>query len=137
MSAYVVTDETIHALVTTLTLGSGTVVYHGGTTYRYGGEEADTVGQTLVDANYASVNHRYSEAEHPHTYRHVLRAAGESPVTILKLCSHYEYQACEHPGYEGSLAASFIRTIREETIPKLPGYDAAPWGLPERAEVTW
>lgn len=131
MSAYIVTDETIHAIVQGLTLGSGVHVYMGGPSYRWTTAEADELGQLLVDENYASVNYRYQEDTEPHTYKYQLRIATLAPVALLKQINHYEYQACEHSGWGKSIAKRACEALRDHTIHKLPGYADAPWGLAE------
>lgn len=54
------------------------------------------------------------------------------PVQVLKSCSCYEYQSCEHPEWEDSEAHAFIETLRSYAIHALPGYDDAAWGAPEK-----
>lgn len=57
------------------------------------------------------------------------RVAGMPALHIIKLCHHYAYQACEHPGWETSAACKLVRAIEAHAVLDLPGYDAAPWGL--------
>lgn len=122
MSAYIVSDATIDALVTFAI---------GGTWKAWDGKPQD-LGQMLVDENYLSVNYRYRGEEGPaHKYKfHPLTNARKTKaVVILKLCACYEYQACEHPEWEESKARKVIDRIRNKAINELPGYDDAPWGL--------
>ena len=51
-------------------------------------------------------------------------------VQLLKSCDCYEYQACEHDGWEKSEAKAFIDALRSAYIHKLPGYSDAEWGAP-------
>lgn len=48
---------------------------------------------------------------------------------IIKACHCYAYQACEHTGWERSRAKKLVELIEAHAVRKLPGYDAAPWGL--------
>lgn len=120
MSAYIVSDATIDALVT-FAIGGGV--------YRVTSENPQKVGQMLVNENYRSVNHRYREKELAHTYTFKPMTRHLSPVTILKLCDCYDYQACETEDYEATDAAKMIDGIRHRAIRTLSGYDDAPWGL--------
>lgn len=58
------------------------------------------------------------------------------PVQVIKSCDCYEYQTCEHDGWESSEACAFITALRRSACSSLPGYDAAEWGAPEIAEGT-
>jgi hypothetical protein len=100
---------------------------------------ASEVGQMLWSENVASVRHRYpdcGDGELPgpigcnYVYgdheRLPYRACPE-PVAVLKACDGYEYQACEHPGWEGSEAHAYIEALRTRAIRALPGYEEAAW----------
>jgi hypothetical protein len=50
-----------------------------------------------------------------------------TPVEALKAIRCYDYQSCEHPGYETSQARRFVQIFTEEAISRLPGYDRATW----------
>jgi len=56
-----------------------------------------------------------------------------SPVAVLKACSCYEYQSCEHPGWETSEAKRLIDSITQAAIAALPGYQDAAWEITEGA----
>jgi len=60
-------------------------------------------------------------------HRHDPCAPPPSPVAVLKACDGYEYQACEHPGWEASEAHAYINALRRRAIHALPGYDEAAW----------
>lgn len=88
------------------------------------------LGQTLWEENRDSVAYRYNGREEtgdPVTY-----CAGPTlvadPVTILKQIDVYEYQACEHPHWDESVAKAFCEALRKDVVTRLTGYDAAPWG---------
>lgn len=136
MSAYIVSDDTINALVT-YAVSKGLLPYFKYDAPQFNGREptAQDIAQLLLDENARSVNARYNESEKPTiAYKecrilHNGAHTGELPLTILKLCSCYDYQACETDDYEETDAARIIRRIRGSAIGDLPGYDAAPWGL--------
>lgn len=95
-------------------------------------DTADQVVLMLHDENVRSVNHRYDEEDltAPPTYR---RTRLESdPVWLLKAINGYEYQACEHPEWDGSEAQRFCEALTGLAVRRLPGYDAAPtWSISE------
>lgn len=86
------------------------------------------IGQMLLDTNVASVNARYSQDEllaytyEPPRYRW-------EPVELLKAIAGYEYQACEAPAWESSLAREFCDQLRKLCISALPGYEEGPWAI--------
>ena len=53
------------------------------------------------------------------------------PVQVLKSCSCYAYQSCEHPQWEESEAFSFIEALKDYAVSALPGYEEAEWGVPK------
>lgn len=56
---------------------------------------------------------------------------GFDAVQVLKACDCYEYQSCEHEGWESSDAKAFVDALRHKWIAILPRYDDAIWGAPE------
>lgn len=158
MSAYIVSDEHIRALLTfALVLGerSGFAWLGPGNdapnAYQRGQawgpaaiaqaqerrcvltrETADRWGQMLLDQNYVSVGHRYDESDDAPRFdygRHFLDHAPVSPVAVLKAIDCYVYQSCEDPGWEESNARRFCDALRKLAISKLPGYDDAAWEI--------
>ncbi len=122
MSAFIVSMTTIDALVTYAI---------GGGPYRVTGDDPDKVGQMLVDQNYRSVEARYHEPSQIPRYRFRPYIKPLSQVDMIKLSQCYDYQACETEDYETTAAARLMKGIRSKAIRALPGYEAAPWGLPE------
>lgn len=52
-------------------------------------------------------------------------------VTLAELAcgvACYEYQSCEHDGWETSAAHAFCRALKDHMLAHLPGFEAAPWG---------
>lgn len=122
MSAYIVSDATIDALVTWAV---------GGGPNRVTGDDPNKVGQMLVDQNHRSVNYRYREDGQPPRYSYRPYIKPLTPVAIIKICNCYDYQACETDDYEKTPAGRMVDAIRSKAIRQLPGYEEAPWGLPE------
>ena len=127
MSVMIVNNETVNGMLQAV--GNP---YQAGN-YYWAGEVydwADTkrVGQLLINKNYHSYNERYSETGNPHRFQ-LRQLLPLKPVQILKLISHYEYQACEAEDWTGSEAATLCDILRRKAIGMLPGYDNAPWGL--------
>lgn len=124
MSAHIVSDETISGMF------QPTDTERGATYYYRGSRRLTRVesGQVLVDQNYRSVNSRYGTSDKPHKYSNppVRRL---KPVEILKLCSCYDYQACETTDYEASEAFRIVSALRTRAIQMLDGYEEAEWGL--------
>lgn len=98
--------------------------------------QATLLGRLLLAENFRSVDHRYpagapSAEDRAAEARLFVEARTESRslVELLKAVSCYEYQACEHPGWEGSQAARLCEALRGQLIAALPGWEAAPWGI--------
>jgi hypothetical protein len=49
-----------------------------------------------------------------------------TPVSLLKGCDCFDYQACETGDYGSSIACAIIEAIRKRAILCLPEYDDAP-----------
>ena len=134
MSAYMVSDKQIDVLVGYM-IKNNVNYYVNDNRVEVSIQSASEIGQILVDENYRSVNERYQERTEGHFGKPEIYKfnpkTGPLPdaVTMLKLCNNYRYQACENDNYEASVAFQIIDAIKEEAIRKLPGYDAAPWGI--------
>jgi len=98
-------------------------------------KQADRIGQMLVRENRLSVNHRYGENEVEGIYTFEgSPSAPVDPVVILKAVDCYEYQSCEHPGWERSEAHAFCQALRRRMIRRLSGYEEAPWEIHAREQ---
>lgn len=51
------------------------------------------------------------------------------PVAMLKLISCFEYQSCEHPGFESSDGYRWAMHARSNMEHALSGYRDAPWTI--------
>jgi hypothetical protein len=153
MSAFIVTDDTIHAIVTyalenVSTCKRMTKAGTAGREFRdLRGYSPDAIGQALLTENYRSVNDRYNENKRAprYTYREtrigcVGYDSDRNPIVrrltavdVMKLCRCLDYQSCEHDGWERSWARDFLDRVILAAISDVPGYDNAPWGLYDRA----
>lgn len=153
MSAFIVGKVHIDALLTAA-LGHGA---HDDALYWFtkagGGrrvthDTVDEVGAMLVRTNVESVRSRYPDipedlegAPGPidnayavgavnGTYRFE-RTQDFGTGEILAAITCYEYQSCEHDGWEGSDAEAFCKYLRGAMCHKVPGYEGT-WELTER-----
>lgn len=90
---------------------------------------ANEVGQMLWDENYASVNYRYKSGDAPERFKHMVVKHRLTFAEAFKAINCYEYQSCEHPGWENSNAKAFCDALTARLIRAMPGYDDAPWGI--------
>ena len=133
MSAFVVTDNHINALVRFASL-QDVSVYHGnpGKVTRVKGNEQQ-IAQLFLNANVASVNYRYNEQETA-LIEFDPRATALTPIEAIKAAQCLRYQSCEHPEYEGSLADKLIENIIFVAIRHLEGYAQAAWCIDTRVK---
>lgn len=148
MSAYVVSLPHINALVEAAQRPGkdhfGPVSWYWGNPSRSRKaewNEGDSIGKMLLAENIKSVAYRYREPEtsnelpgpiplptvEGYTFEHPRISLGQ--VAILKALDGYEYQSCEHPGWEKSEARAFCEALRSRMIHELPGYDDAEWEI--------
>jgi hypothetical protein len=108
-------------------------------------DNADEVGQMLVDECVRSVSYRYPQDDpqkgelpgpidayylHPYTFARWNRHL--EAVVVLKAVACYRYQSCEHPEWESSEAYQFCEALEQAAIWALPGMsEAAGWDLTE------
>jgi len=140
MSAFIVSNSTIRAIVEYAFLHRVSVKRMPGDNRpsQWAGVleyKENAIGQALLEANYVSVNYRYSQKDRTPEYVHSGLPAMHNlqPIVIIKLCHCLEYQACEVPDWRESWAKHFLTRVVESATRRLPGYDAAPWGLDEDA----
>jgi hypothetical protein len=107
MSAFICTDETVNALAQLAPLDDSSL--------------RQNVVNLLRAENTRSVNYRYNEddAIEPVTYQPNDAVSKLTPVEILKLCNHFDYQASETDDYHESQAAKIVETIRRQAIENL------------------
>jgi hypothetical protein len=98
----------------------------------------DTAGMDLWRENYISVNHRYDRSDTVPQY-HLGEPVRLPAIWLQKLIHCYEYQSCEHPGWEQSHAFAYCsllaRTLGDEFVQTHTEaefeaeYERAPWGI--------
>jgi hypothetical protein len=145
MSAWIVSAHHIDALAEAATRPNSFGVLR----YRYKGRIREcssptTVGRILLRECVESVRYRYSDdtdetlpgsSARPETYYY--RPPAEfPPIVLLKAVDCYEYQSCEHPGWRKSEAFAICNALRDRLLVKLPGYDAAPWGIEDEERTS-
>jgi hypothetical protein len=144
MSAFLVSHKHINTLLSWasrrhfgvhITLKDGSVLDFSNKTH------LQQAAEILLTENILSIAARYPDTEgHPERIPGPIAELGKeiryrayldpvSPVTILKACDCYDYQACETDDYEYSSAHAIVDRIRHEAIHCLPEYDKAPWGI--------
>lgn len=138
MSAYIVSDKTINAIIYGARTFGRENLFHGFSPWG----DADIIGQALVDENYRSVNYRYDEHDEPHRYHYpdaggcgVLVIVGEDEQyrlgEVYGALRCYRYQSCEHPEWPESdvcrwlnaLEGAICRTALERLGEEIP------WGI--------
>lgn len=135
MSAFVVDNNVIDAI-----LEYGSRPYYGGAFHYFFDEKwheirdcdpaINLVGQALINQNYASVNHRYTELDIPPEYIYKPYRKPISAIQMIKACDCYMYQACETDNWEQTEAFAIVDAIRERAIHDIPGWEEAAWGVP-------
>jgi len=124
MSAFLVSNDHISA-----------ILYAYARADRYGkhDERALTeMGLTLLNANVASIAHRYPSDVNeltPFTLTRRLRFDAPPAIAALKLCQSLDYQSCERDDWEQSPARKLLTRIESTLISVLPGYDEAKWAI--------
>lgn len=92
--------------------------------YRYGLNDDDDDDLSEL------TNYKLSVAEYNfHEYLDI------KPARIAKIAAHYEYQSCEHPSWYSSEAQHTILRLYSALCRHLPGYDDAPWGINDSADL--
>lgn len=134
MSAFVVSKEDIDILVTAHLALRG---------LPWSSERADSIGRLLWRENVSSVAYRYDMperhgAEHAE-YLEALEAYAYEPLyakcaAVAKIARCYDYQSCEHPGWEASEAKRLVDELMGVFHETLPGYDAMPWGIADERD---
>jgi hypothetical protein len=142
MSAYVVADDHIDALLT-FAIANGVDYYTGNGRVVITAHNATEVGAILLDENERSVRGRYDKASADEMigeanaggykfqkFRQLSEMKpGALALLVLKGCKCLDYQCDETDDYKDSLAKKIILAIMADAISMLDGYDAAPWGI--------
>ena len=131
MSAFIVTDTHINALVRYASRHKITVAYGNPTMRLNVSAHEQEVAQLLIDENIKSVNYRYSEAE-TSLIEYDRGAPILSAIEAIKAAQCLRYQSCEHSDYEDSIAFKLIEAIISDAIPRLEGYESASWAIDDK-----
>ena len=161
MSAYIVSKRHVDALVTGATISPSGFpspfewnvpdadAPWGFRRERLGTDNADEVGAMLWMENVKSVRHRYP-ADNGNSlpgpadftpgmadaYTFEPLAVPLTPEELLKAIQGFRYQSCEHPTWEQSEAATFIRALEQHAIASLPGFiSATTWSVDDDRPV--
>ena len=91
--------------------------------------DPESLFHMLVTENYRSLAARYQDKPgDPSAHRYTLRPPLPA-LAVIKLAQSYEYQSCEHDGWDASVAKGWIERLIAGLIFRIPGYDAAPWSI--------
>lgn len=139
MSAFVVSKLTIDVLVSAL---DEFKIRHEL------GRDPRAIGQALWRENVESVTYRYGlknrdddRAGELAQYEAMIEAYEPRELTamkaggVLKVAHCFDYQACEHDGWETSKAKAALDSLAEALGRKLPGYEDGPWGISSEADL--
>ena len=142
MSAFVVDREHVKYLVdAAMKLDASGLTWANGRLEPGHYDTAAFIAQMLWSENVASVAYRYNDPAHenlpgPIGCSYIFGDWGPDilgddpePVAVLKACDGYEYQSCEHPGWEGSDAKEFVDSLRRKAVHCLCGYEEADWSI--------
>jgi hypothetical protein len=137
MSAFIVTDTHINALVRYASRHKLSVFFNRQLGFPFGKEQLkvydneQAIAQILLDENVKSVNYRYRDNEvMTITYDH--GAPILSAIQAIKAAQCLKYQSCEHDDFEDSIAFKLIEAIISDAIPRLEGYESASWAIADK-----
>ena len=146
MSAFVVDKAHINAIINAGLSGHDPLTwYHDNEHHQLNYDNANEVGQMLLDECMKSVMYRYEDsfitdlpgrvdAEYLIPFKFKPSYDHMPAVQVFKLIHCYEYQSCEHPEWEDSEAHTFCQALERRLIYRLPGYEEAEWEWTEWPE---
>ena len=143
MSAYIVKQSTINAIVT---FAFGKELHidplpgsnHVGSAVPITQYEPKQIAELLWSENHRSVNHRYREQMSLPPFSYAERRSGEvlpaktrilTPVDIISLCKCLNYQCCEPGDWSGTWTYRFLLEVIASAADDLIDGKDAPWGL--------
>lgn len=131
MSAYIVSDTTIHSILRYAKHQRFTSICVENMIYDISNEEdVNLLGQMLVDQNYRSVNFRYKQNDPAPKFQYSRSwSTGITAIEFLKCLSCLEYQSCETDDWLQTPAYQLINVLMRRSFRLLAGYEDAPWGL--------
>ena len=135
MSAYIVSDKTVSVIVKAFEIYK--VEYYANDfddLIEDLGKRRLSLGQSLVNQNYRSVNYRYREYDKPHKFKFTdinLMVNGKLDTGLIVGCIDcYEYQACENDDYFQSKTHCSLRWLKDKILKqyiKQDGFEIS-WG---------
>jgi hypothetical protein len=134
MSAYIVSDTHISALVT-WAASLQVSFYFANQRTNITWQNAEEIGRALLDENVRSVGHRYEgridseEKNAAASYKFVRFDTPLEIAEVIKACHCLDYQSCETDDWKDSKAYAILQAIEDKAITRIPGYERAPWGI--------
>lgn len=122
MSAFIVTDYHINALVTWGVYNKAQYWLPKERRWVYfNSETAPAIAALLYSENVRSVNSRYNERSRRTGFRYIFEpsALRLRPDEIIKACDCLDYQSCETKSWKNTQAYKALQSIREEAISAL------------------
>lgn len=109
----------------------------------------DAFGQALWDENYRSVNHRYDtedktpEFHYDKRYDRFKFKTFEELAFLHKAVSCYDYQSCECPDYQNTVACRFCNETDNDILRRMlndidqtnKAHDVFPWGIDSMKQI--
>ena len=100
-------------------------------------QTADEIGRILLLENERSVAYRYpgtndlpgTIGEEANAYAFHYFTGPMSALQAIKAARCLDYQSCEHPEWEASLAKRIVDAIIVTAVADLPGYDKTAWEI--------
>ena len=137
MSAFIVTDTHINALVRYASRHKLSVFFNRQLGFPFGKEQLKTydneqaIAQILLDENVKSVNYRYRDNE-VMTITYDPGAPILTAIQAIKAAQCLKYQSNECDDFEESIAFKLIEAIIADAIPRLEGYESASWAINDK-----
>jgi hypothetical protein len=104
--------------------------------------DPDAQGRMLWEENVKSLRHRYPTDSDAHrafdaqvSGYSFAEYVGVKPGPIGCLADFYDYQACERPTWRDSDAFLALAELRVQLARRLPGAEAAPWGVTDESDI--
>ncbi len=137
MSAFIVDADHIDALVT-YAVRHQVSFWNGAERIQITRFNAEEIGRQLLDANVASVSHRYrgdigDDGDPAAEYKFREFRQELSAVQILVGCECLDYQSCERDDWELSIAWRILQAIRNQAVRAFPGREGAQWEIRRQA----
>ena len=94
-------------------------------------DQADDLGQTLLDTNVKSINDRYPDLnpEGNQSYHYTCPPRQLTALEGLSALACYEYQASDSDTWVDSTSRQFCEELRRHLVRFIPGYGDGPWSI--------